>query len=105
MKRKNYSKEFKWQVVSLILTDGHPVRFVSKQLDVHENTLYRWVSEYEKYGERAFPGHGSREFISQQEVKRLTKENEQLREELELLKSSKSFSRKTRNYRLLRDLL
>ncbi|WP_430536737.1 transposase [Listeria rocourtiae] len=91
MKRKNYSKAFKSQAVSLILTEAHPVRFVSKQLDVHENTLYRWVSEYEKYGERAFPGHGSREFISQQEVKRLSKENEKLREELELLKKFQVF--------------
>ncbi|MDT2597553.1 transposase, partial [Enterococcus dongliensis] len=33
MKRKHYSKEFKFQAVSLILTDKHPVRFISKQLD------------------------------------------------------------------------
>ncbi|MBC1514525.1 transposase [Listeria immobilis] len=41
MKRKNYSKEFKFQAVSLIVKEKHPVRFVSKQLEVHENTLYR----------------------------------------------------------------
>ncbi|EOA2660277.1 TPA: transposase [Listeria monocytogenes] len=30
------------------MVDKHPVvRFVSKQLEVHENTLYRWVAEYE----------------------------------------------------------
>ncbi|MBC1492433.1 transposase [Listeria booriae] len=91
MKRKNYSKEFKFQAISLILFDKHPVRFVSKQLEVHENTLYRWVSEYEKYGERAFPGHGSREFASQTEVKRLEKENKKLKEELELLKKFQVF--------------
>ncbi|EII4617413.1 transposase [Listeria monocytogenes] len=47
------------------MVDKHPVRFVSKQLEVHENTLYRWVAEYEQYGERAFPGKGSREFATQ----------------------------------------
>lgn len=51
MQRKNYSIEFKRQAVSLILVDKHPIRFVSKQLEVHENTLYRWGSEYEQYGE------------------------------------------------------
>ena len=91
MKRKHYSKEFKFQAVSLILTDKHPVRFISNQLDVHENTLYRWVSEYEKYGERAFPGNGSREFTSQKEVKRLEKENRKLKEELEILKKFQVF--------------
>ncbi|EDN8189339.1 transposase [Listeria monocytogenes] len=41
MKRKNYSKEFKSKAVCLILLDKHPVRFVPKQLEVHENALYR----------------------------------------------------------------
>ncbi|MBC6297971.1 transposase [Listeria sp. FSL L7-1517] len=59
MKRQNYSKEFKFQTVSLIVKGKHPVRFVSKQLEVHENTLYRGVSEYEKHGNSAFPGNGS----------------------------------------------
>lgn len=91
MKRKHYSKEFKFQAVSLVLTDKHPVRFISKQLDVHENTLYRWIAEYEKYGERAFPGNGSREFASQKELKRLEKENKKLKEELEILKKFQIF--------------
>lgn len=91
MKRKSYSKEFKFQAVSLIVKEKHPVRFVSKQLEVHENTLYRWVSEYEKHGNRAFPGNGSREFASQKEVKRLEKENKKLKEELEVLKKFQVF--------------
>ncbi|WP_163654642.1 transposase [Listeria sp. PSOL-1] len=49
IQRKNYSIEFKRQAVSLILVDMQPVRLVSKQLEVHENTLYRWVAEYEQY--------------------------------------------------------
>lgn len=95
MKRKSYSKEFKFQAVTLILKDKHPVRFVSKQLEVHENTLYRWILEYEKFGERAFPGKGSREFAALKETKRLEKENIKLKEELDTLKSSRSFSSKT----------
>ncbi|MBC6301894.1 transposase [Listeria immobilis] len=65
--------------------------FCSKQLEVHENTLYRWVSEYEKHGNRAFPGNGSREFAAQKEVKRLEKENKKLKEELEVLKKFQVF--------------
>ncbi|ELU78039.1 hypothetical protein PNI0009_01756, partial [Streptococcus pneumoniae PNI0009] len=28
-------------------------------LKIHPNSLYRWIQEYEKYEESAFPGHGS----------------------------------------------
>ena len=47
MKRKQYSKEFKLQEVMLILKENQPIRFVSKQLDLHENTMYQWVQEYD----------------------------------------------------------
>ncbi|MBC1923042.1 hypothetical protein HCJ80_12970 [Listeria grayi] len=49
------------------------------------------MSEYEKHGNRAFPGNGSREFASQKEVKRLEKENKKLKEELEILKKFQVF--------------
>lgn len=58
MKRKSYSHEFKRQAVTLVLKKEQPIRFVSKILDIHENTLYCWVFEYEKFGEQAFPDKG-----------------------------------------------
>jgi Transposase and inactivated derivatives len=96
MKRKQYSKEFKLQAIMLILKENQPIRFVSKQLDVHENTMYRWVQEYEDYGEQAFPGKGSREFVTQTELKRLEKENKKLKEEVEALKKFQVFLKKNR---------
>ncbi|MBU5331144.1 hypothetical protein KQI61_02970 [Anaerocolumna aminovalerica] len=30
-----------------------------KALSIHYNSLYRWINEYEEYGENAFPGHGT----------------------------------------------
>ena len=75
----------------LVLKENHPVRFVSQHLDIHENTLCQWVSDYEKHGERAFPGKGSREFVTQTELKRLEKENKKLTEELEVLKKFQVF--------------
>lgn len=84
MKRENYSKEFKHQAVMLVLKENHPIRFVSKQLDVHKKTIYRWIQEVEKHGERVFPCKGSREFITQTALKRPEKENKKLKEELEV---------------------
>lgn len=32
---------------------------ISSTLKIHPNSLYRWIQEYEKYEESAFPGDGS----------------------------------------------
>ncbi len=44
---------------------------VAQQLLVHPNSLYRWVNEYEKYGENAFPGNGTTIYTYQAEIHRL----------------------------------
>ena len=51
MTRKHYSKEFKLQAVMLVLKQQHSVAFVAKKLDIHENSLYRWIQEYEQHGD------------------------------------------------------
>jgi len=51
MKRRSYSKEFKRQAVLLVLNEGNPPQTIAKQLDIHVNSLYRWITEYETYGE------------------------------------------------------
>ena len=73
MKRRSYSKEFKRQAIDLILIEGQPIRFIARTLDIHENTLYRWVAEYEKFGDQAFPGKGNSIIISQNKTKKLKK--------------------------------
>jgi transposase len=91
MTRRSFSAEFKRQAVLLVLNEGVPVQTVAIKLEIHTNTLYRWIQEYEKHGERAFPGKGSHEFVRQNEMKRLEKENKKLKEELDLLKKFKAF--------------
>ncbi|MBP2643346.1 MAG: family transposase [Firmicutes bacterium] len=46
------------------------------------NSLYRWINEYQEYGESAFPGHGSALYNSQYEIKKLNRENEVLSTEI-----------------------
>ncbi|EOI53026.1 IS3 family transposase, partial [Enterococcus gilvus] len=91
MPRRSFDKAFKTAAVKLIIEDGFSVKEVSNQLDVHANSLYRWVQEYEKFGEGAFPGKGSALFDAQYEIKKLEQENRYLREELELLKKFQVF--------------
>ena len=45
--------------LKLVLEDNMTVAEVSKELSIHYNSLYKWISEYEEHGESAFPGHGT----------------------------------------------
>ena len=94
MARRSYDKQFKMAAVKLVLEDNMSVAEVSKELDIHYNSLYRWISEYEEYGESAFPGHGSALYSYQYEIKKLKAENLELRKELELLKKFQDFLKK-----------
>ena len=94
MARRIYDKQFKMAAVKLVLEDNMTVAEVSKELDIHYNSLYRWISEYEEYGESAFPGHGSALYSYQYEIKKLKAENLELRKELELLKKFQALLKK-----------
>jgi transposase len=91
MPRRSFNKEYKRAAVKLIIEEGYSIKKVSKELEVHANSLYRWVQEYEKYGKNAFPGKGSALFDAQYEIRKLEKENQHLKEELELLKKFRVF--------------
>lgn len=94
MARRIYDKQFKIAAVKLVLEDDMAVAEVAKELSIHYNTLYRWISEYEEYGESAFPGHGTALYSYQYEIKKLKAENLELRKELELLKKFQAFLKK-----------
>ena len=94
MARRSYDKQFKMAAVKLVLEDNMTVSEVSKELSIHYNSLYRWISEYEEYGESAFPGHGSALYSYQYEIRKLKAENLELRKELELLKKFQAFLKK-----------
>lgn len=94
MSRKVYDRQFKIAAVQLVLEDNIFVNKVARELSIHSNTLYRWISEYVEYGESAFPGRGSTLYHSQYEVKKLKRENEELRKELDLLKKFQVFLKK-----------
>ncbi|EOO12604.1 MULTISPECIES: transposase [Bacillus cereus group] len=52
MSRKVYNRQFKLAAVQLLLEENIFVKEVSKELSIHSNTLYHWISEY---GESALP--------------------------------------------------
>lgn len=91
MTRKSYDKQFKIVAVKLVLEDNMSISEVSNELSILYNSLYRWISEYEEYGESAFRGHGTALYSYQYELKKLRQENLGLRKELDLLKKFQAF--------------
>jgi len=92
--RRKFDKQFKLASVKLVVKEEFPVAQVAKELGIHYNSLYRWIREYEEFGENAFPGHGCALNGYQNEIRKLQRENESLREELELLKKFRAFLKK-----------
>ena len=52
------TEEFSLELVKLIVEKGRSIPSVALDLGVHEKTLYKWVSDYKKDNENAFPGSG-----------------------------------------------
>lgn len=80
--RKQYTKEFKQQAVSLITEQGLGIAQAARDLGLRENLLSRWKKELAQQGQQAFPGHGR---TQEDELAQLRRENEILRREREIL--------------------
>lgn len=86
MKRRKFSREFKVEAVKLVRERGVSVAQASRDLDVHENVLRKWVKEFGIDPTQAFPGHGQMK-PEQQEIDRLRREVAKLKAERDILKN------------------
>lgn len=74
----------------MALSDKIIVSQAATELGVSGTTLHRWINEYKKQRESAFPGKGNVLLNSDYEIKKLQKANDELRMENDLLKNSRS---------------
>ena len=88
--KRTFSKEFKIKACELVIKDGIKHAVVAEKLGIHHVMLYRWIDEYETYGEEAFVGKGKLR-AEDAELKKLRKENERLRMENEILKKAAAY--------------
>ena len=91
-KRKEYTKEFKESAIELYQrSGGKSKKEVAEGLGISAENLRRWLNE-SKEGEnknlKTFPGRGN---ARDEEVSRLKRENEDLRESNEILKKAMAF--------------
>jgi transposase len=83
---KTYNKEFKEESVSLITEQGYSVAEAAKSLGIGTSMLYKWKQNIEDQQSGKSLSSDERE-----ELKRLRKENKNLRMEKEILKKASAF--------------
>lgn len=86
-KRKVYTREFKVEAVRLATEAGQSVSQVARDLGLNENTLWRWRRQFKDDPPTAFPGRG-RLKPQEEEVRRLRREVQTLRQERDFLKKA-----------------
>ena len=85
--RRTDSREFKMDALRLVETSGKSIRQIERDLGIGKGCLYRWRDEFKAEGTQAFPGQG-RLTPEQEELRRLKRENELLRQERDILKKA-----------------
>ena len=95
-KRRSYDRAFKIEAVRQITEERRKVTEVAHELGINTNQLHRWKGKFAEEGQLAFPGKGH-QTPEQEEIRRLRRENADLREECEILKKATAiFSRRRR---------
>ena len=90
MGRRKYTREFKLEAVRRILAGDRTIADVARELGVGAGLLGRWKTQYESEAGEAFPGKG-RVKDSDERVRKLERENRELRQENEFLKKTAAY--------------
>jgi transposase len=85
--RRKFDKDFKQESVKLVLVQKRPVAAVAREIGVHENTLRKWVAQYQDHQGNAFPGSGNLR-PEDEDTRRLLKRISDLEEENSILKKA-----------------
>ncbi|MFH1374707.1 MAG: transposase [bacterium] len=86
-KRRQFDRAYKVEAVRLITQEHRPVAAVARDLGIGENMLHRWKQQLTDHQESAFVGTGNLS-SEQTELRRLQRENADLREERDILKKA-----------------
>ena len=89
--RKQYTKEFKLDAISLVVDQGLTIAEAARSLEIGANMLGRWIKENEADNNgQAFRGNGKLT-PDQEEIRLLRIENKQLKLERQILKEAAVF--------------
>jgi transposase len=88
-KRRSFSEEFKLEAVKLVKEGGMSVNAAARDLGIYATSLRNWVRQYEiDHGDGP---DGALTTKEKEELRRLRRENRQLKMEREVLKKATAF--------------
>ena len=89
-KRRTFDPSLKLEVVRMINEQGQSVQNVSESMDIGQTAIRRWLQQYsaEQSGQ---PGIGKPLTAEQQRIRQLEMENQQLRQDVTILKKASAF--------------
>lgn len=85
--KRVFTSEFKREALQLVESSGKPLAQVARELGISDNTLHGWKQQLREHGQEAFPGRGH-QTLQEEEMRRLRRENEILRQERDILKKA-----------------
>ena len=85
-KRSSYTEDFKREAVTLVTEQGYKISEAARSLGIGSNLIGRWRRQFEEEASGIRLSGDERE-----ELKRLRKENRQLRMEKEILKKASQY--------------
>lgn len=88
--RRTFTREFKEEAVRLAVDSERPAAEIARELGIHKNLIYKWRKQLSKDSDEAFPGRGKLK-PSDEEVMRLRRELERVRQERDILKKALVF--------------
>ena len=86
-KYRTYDRQFKEEAVRLVTEGGRSVTEVARSLGIHENLLHTWKRKHKEDPAGSFPGKGNLK-PEEEELRRLQRENANLKEDKEILKKA-----------------
>src|SRR5690349_7068575 len=85
--KRTYSKEFKLEAIRLYESSGKSMREIEEELDISGGLLNKWRARQRENSQEAFVGKGHQTAF-EEELRRLKRENEILRQERDVLKKA-----------------
>lgn len=85
--RRKFDSEFKKEAVRQVVEGGRSVADVARSLGIHEILLHKWKRQYSEDPENSFPEKG-RLKPQEEEIRRLKRELEDVKQDREILKKT-----------------
>ena len=89
-KRKTFDPSLKLEVVRMIKEQGLSIQNVSQSMDIGQTAIRRWLAQYSAE-QSGHPGIGKPLTAEQQRIRQLELENQQLRQDVTILKKASAF--------------